>query len=174
MFIIGIRFFFFTAIPILIAGFIVQNLLTWRASILQAQGKLDEALIIRDEILQKSRHVFKEDSDSTFHAMLLKADCLRQLKQFDEALVLFDQVLDFTKRYLAQRQLGENQPAFATRLNYKAQCLEEMGRPGEALVLCDQALGIFMKTMGENNPRVANSLFIKGKCLDDLNLLEKH
>jgi tetratricopeptide (TPR) repeat protein len=146
------------------------NLLRCRARkgvILQAQGNLEEALLIFKEVAQTSKRIFGESSESTQY-VLVEAICLRQLKRLDEALALMDQVIDFTKRDLAQTQLGNNQPYVADRLYYKAQCLQEMGRPSESIELCDHALGIHRKAMGANSRQTSNCLLTKGRCLDDL------
>jgi tetratricopeptide (TPR) repeat protein len=139
-----------------------------KASMLESRGKLKEALLVRDEVLQKCTFIYGPQDDRTLIAMNLKANCWRQLKQFDEALELFNQIIEITKLNIVRFGLSENQPAFADRLTSKAFCLIDMKRPQEALALCEQAMGIFRKTMGGNSPAVGATLMIKGRCLDDL------
>jgi tetratricopeptide (TPR) repeat protein len=113
--------------------------------------------------LQTRRRVLGEDNDNTIAAKRNKALCLQKLKRFDEALVLFDEVIEDTNRNGIILD-----PVYAERLHDKSLCLQEMGHSLETLPLCEQALGIFMKFMGAESPFVATNLLTKARILDSL------
>jgi tetratricopeptide (TPR) repeat protein len=119
-----------------------------------------------DEV--EDEHYRDDDNDKLTIAMFLKGICLLEMKRFDEALVLFDQVIERIKDILNKLKVGENHFVMAERLNDKSLCLQQMNHSEEALPLCEQALAINMKAYGPSHPDVALCLLTKALCLDSL------
>jgi hypothetical protein len=106
----------------------------------KTQGKVEESLIIRSEVLESRKRVSGVDHIDTVGAMNYNGGCLRELERFDETFVLFDQQITIAKRIL-----GENHPNLAAFILSKAVCLDSLKRYNEAFLLYDQILGINLK-----------------------------
>lgn len=145
---------------------------------LHQQGRLDQAAVLYQEILQSQ--------PQHFEALQLLATIALQQKNPEAAVALFDQALAINPRHPsalnnrgnALRDLNrpaealqsydralEIKPDYAEALSNRGAALRDLGRPAEALESCDRALAI--------KPDFADALSNRVAALQDLRRLEE-
>ena len=77
----------------------------------------------------------------------------KQLAQFERATQFYKEALQ-----IAEKTIGKEHPAYATRLNNLANVYYSQGRYDEAIELYKQALLIDEKTIGKEHPDYAKRL----------------
>jgi tetratricopeptide (TPR) repeat protein len=119
------------------------------ASISHDEGKYKEAL----KHLAEAEPLTPPDSHDLSNLLNLKAIVLKDLKQFQEALIVRHQHVE-----LNLKLHGLNHPDYATALSNAAVMYSQLNQFPKAIELMTQARDIWMKTLGPNHARTMGSV----------------
>ena len=140
-------------------GYILANY----ASFVQTQGQYQEALQLRQEVLEFRKRVLPEDHPDIARSMHNLAASLSNLGEHQEAMQLQREVLEFNKRVLP-----EDHPDIAASMHNLAISLGDLGEHQEALQIARDALEFRKRMLPERYPDIANSMHCLVHSLNDL------
>ena len=127
------------------------------------KGLHNEALTLKQRVLEKSRHILGEDHPLTLLAMGNLAHTLGVLGRHNEALTLQQEVLEKCRRIL-----GEDHPHTLLAMGNLAATLGELGRHNEALDLEQEVLEKRRRIQGEDHPHTLRAMNNLATTLGDL------
>ncbi|MBD8527908.1 tetratricopeptide repeat protein [Pseudomarimonas arenosa] len=123
------------------------NSLANLASLLAAQGKLEEAEALHRKALEQSRQLLGEESPDTLTSINNLAVLLQDLGKLDEAEALYREGLE-----KSQRVLGRDDPDTLISLNNLAVLLHDRGEFEEAEAIYRDLLAKNRRVLGEEHP----------------------
>ncbi len=140
-----------------------SKLLDRVVSLLQEQGKLEEAEPLARELVAGRKAKFGVRDEKTLEAVNSLALLLHQLGKLEEAE-------PFSREKLAgcRASLGDRHPDTITAIDTLSQLLSDLGKLEEALPLKRESLGVKRKVLGDRHPDTLLSVNNLGVLLNDL------
>ncbi len=139
-----------------------------RARELQRSGDNDSALAVRRKLLNLAIvHLGEDDRDTLTYANAV-AKSYYELRDFDQAAVLFEKVVDCRTRIM-----GANHSDTAFSLTGLARSLEMLSEYREATELNEKALEIIEATFGSDHPETGTALNDLGCSLTTIGNYQK-
>ncbi len=123
------------------------------AKVLFDQGRLAEALVLREQILEFRRRSLPEDHSDVCAAITDVAAVFDVLGRKSEALVLLEKVLE-----IVRFKLPDDDPILNICMGNVATHYASFGRYSEALVLNEKVLESQRRTLPEGHPSIVNSM----------------
>ncbi|KAH8662668.1 hypothetical protein BGZ61DRAFT_368355 [Ilyonectria robusta] len=117
------------------------------ASTLGDQGKLDEAALMRREVLEKMQRILGDEHPDTISAMNNLALTLGDQGKLDEAALMMREVLE-----KMQRILGDEHPDTISAMNNLASKLGDQGKLDEAALMMREVLEKRQRILGDEHP----------------------
>ena len=126
-------------------------------------GRHNEALELKQEVLEKSRRILGKDHPETLLAMGNLSVSLSELGRHDETLTLQQEILEKSRR-----TLGEDHPDTLLAAHNLAYTLSELGRHNEALSLQREVMEKYRRILGEHHPETLAAMGNLASTLSDL------
>ncbi len=123
------------------------------ASVLNLQGRREEARRLHEETLSAQRKVLGEDHVDTLKSMNNLAGILRQQGKWEQAQRLYEQVLSARRKVL-----GDDHPDTLSAMSNLASVLNDQGRWEEARQLFEETLTRQRSVQGEDHPGALNTM----------------
>ncbi len=136
---------------------------TLLASILQKQGKLEEARQLFEENLEVSRRILGNQHLETLTNMNNLAGLLQQQSKLEYSRMLFEEALQGLRG-----TLGSSHPLSLTGMSSLAELLRTQGNLKEARALQEQAVEGLRRALGSNHPDTLRSLWNLATLLHDM------
>ena len=136
---------------------------TLLASLLQKQGKLEEARPLFEENLEVSRRTLGNHHMETLTNMNNLALLLQHQSKLEYARILFEETLQGLRG-----TLGSSHPLTLTSLGNLAELLRTQGNLGEARSLQEQAVEGQRRALGPNHPDTLRSMWNLATLLQDM------
>jgi non-specific serine/threonine protein kinase/serine/threonine-protein kinase len=137
-------------------------------SVLQDQGKLDEAEKFYREALEGQRRVLGDDHEKTLSTINNMGSVLEAQRRFDEALVFHEEALERKRRVL-----GEDHPVTISSLNNMGTILYKLGRKEEAEAYWRENLEKSRRVRGNDHIHTLIAINNMGFCLMNQGKLEE-
>jgi tetratricopeptide (TPR) repeat protein/tRNA A-37 threonylcarbamoyl transferase component Bud32 len=134
-----------------------------QADCLDALGKYDKALPLREGVLALRRMLYKGDNTNVVYAMVNLANCLEYSERPAEALPIKEAALAMVRRVYK----GDH-PDVALSLFNLGVCFDYLHRPAEALTNFEAALAMHQRLYKEDRPEVAHDQDMLSYCLFNL------
>jgi tetratricopeptide (TPR) repeat protein len=136
---------------------------TLLASLLQKQGKLEEARPLFEENLETCRRTLGNAHLETMTNMNNFGSLLQQLGELEHARKLFEESLQGLRE-----KMGSSHPFILILTGNVAEILRAQGKLGEARALHEQSVEGQRKTIGSNHPDTLRSMWNLATLLQDM------
>ena len=116
-------------------------------TLLEAQGKLDEAMPYYKEALEGRRRVQGNDHPDTLISINSMGSLLQADGKLDEAIPYYKEALEGSRR-----EMGNDHPNTLAYINNMGSLLEDQGKQDEAMPYYKEALNGFRRQLGNDHP----------------------
>jgi tetratricopeptide (TPR) repeat protein len=117
-----------------------------------AAGRIDEAVVLLEQVLATREQVLGPDHPSTLGSRCNLANAYRTAGRIEEAVALHEQVLA-----AYERVLGPDHPSTLGSRNNLANAYRAAGRTEEAVTLHEQVLAVRQRVLGPEHPDTVQS-----------------
>lgn len=138
------------------------------ASVLEQQGRIDEALAMFTDCLRVKEELFGAEALSTAVTMQSLAAVLETKGELDRAMELLEKVL-----VIKRRELGDDHEQVAVAMHQLAQVLQAKGELAPALEMFRAALAIKEPLQGPKHPSVVTTKYGIAQVLRSMGELEE-